>query len=151
MRFVLAAVTQRRQGLRPGPARELFESYGERIAHFAEVETVFADSEAAVLQTVQRTAGRIPPHLVLLDSRGKPLASEAFAAKVRDLRDGGIQQVVFAIGPASGWSDGARANASWFLSLGPMTLPHELALVLLAEQLYRAQTIIAGHPYHCGH
>jgi 23S rRNA (pseudouridine1915-N3)-methyltransferase len=57
--------------------------------------------------------------------------------------------IVFAIGPASGWSD--RPQAQTVLSLGPMTLPHELARLVLAEQLYRAFTILAGHPYHIGH
>ncbi len=59
--------------------------------------------------------------------------------------------IVFAIGPASGWSDGARKSAQTMLSLGPMTLPHEMARLVVAEQLYRAFTIVAGHPYHTGH
>jgi 23S rRNA (pseudouridine1915-N3)-methyltransferase len=67
------------------------------------------------------------------------------------LRDSGVQTVVFAIGPADGWSAEARRRASLVLSLGPMTLPHELARALVAEQIYRALTILAGHPYHCGH
>jgi 23S rRNA (pseudouridine1915-N3)-methyltransferase len=57
--------------------------------------------------------------------------------------------IVFAIGPASGWSE--RRLAQTVLSLGPMTLPHELARLVLAEQIYRAFTILAGHPYHIGH
>ena len=89
--------------------------------------------------------------MVLLDSRGKAVSSEALAERLRTLRDGGTQQIVFAIGPADGWSESARKRTHWLLSLGLMTLPHELALVVLAEQLYRAQTILAGHPYHSGH
>lgn len=98
-----------------------------------------------------RKSGRTPATPVLLDSRGRTLSSEAFAAWVGKRRDQGAQHLVFAIGPASGWSDEARARAQLLLSLGPMTLAHALARVVLAEQIYRAFTILAGHPYHCGH
>ena len=66
-------------------------------------------------------------------------------------RDEGAQHLVFAIGPASGWSDSARARAGLLLSLGPMTMAHALARLVLAEQIYRAFTILSGHPYHGGH
>jgi 23S rRNA (pseudouridine1915-N3)-methyltransferase len=79
------------------------------------------------------------------------MASEAFAAWMGSRRDQGAQHLVFAIGPASGWSDEARKQAQLLLSLGPMTLAHALARLVLAEQIYRAFTILAGHPYHCGH
>jgi 23S rRNA (pseudouridine1915-N3)-methyltransferase len=59
--------------------------------------------------------------------------------------------VVLAIGPADGWSGMARERANLIFSLGRITLPHQLARVVLAEQVYRALTILAGHPYHCGH
>jgi len=89
--------------------------------------------------------------LVLLDSRGETLSSEELAGLLGARRDAGQQTIVFAIGPASGWSDRARSQAQNTLSLGRMTLPHELARLVLAEQLYRAFTILAGHPYHIGH
>ena len=89
--------------------------------------------------------------LILLDSRGKQMTSEEFAAQVGRLRDGGTQTLVLAIGPADGWSDVARARAGMTLSLGAITMPHELARAVLAEQIYRALTILAGHPYHSGH
>jgi 23S rRNA (pseudouridine1915-N3)-methyltransferase len=73
------------------------------------------------------------------------------AAWLRTRRDSGQQMIVFAIGPASGWSEGAPRLAQTMLSLGPMTLPHELARLVMAEQLYRAFTILSGHPYHTGH
>jgi 23S rRNA (pseudouridine1915-N3)-methyltransferase len=88
---------------------------------------------------------------VLLDSRGKPMTSEAFAAWLGLRRDEGAQHIVFAIGPASGWSEAARARAQLLLSLGPMTMAHALARLVVAEQLYRAFTILSGHPYHGGH
>jgi 23S rRNA (pseudouridine1915-N3)-methyltransferase len=66
-------------------------------------------------------------------------------------RDDGAQHLVFAIGPADGWSDAARERAQLLLSLGPMTMAHSLARLVLAEQIYRATTILSGHPYHSGH
>ncbi len=88
---------------------------------------------------------------MLLDGRGKMLSSEQLAGWIGQQRDGGQQTLVFAIGPADGWSEAARGRAGLLLSLGPMTLPHELARVVVAEQVYRAFTILAGHPYHTGH
>ena len=66
-------------------------------------------------------------------------------------RDDGAQQIVFAIGPADGWSEDARKRATLLLSLGSFTLAHALARLVLAEQIYRACTILTGHPYHSGH
>jgi 23S rRNA (pseudouridine1915-N3)-methyltransferase len=79
------------------------------------------------------------------------MSSEVFAAWLGTRRDEGAQHIVFAIGPASGWSDAAREQAKLLLSLGPMTLAHALARLVAAEQLYRAFTILTGHPYHGGH
>jgi 23S rRNA (pseudouridine1915-N3)-methyltransferase len=79
------------------------------------------------------------------------MTSEVFAAWLGARRDEGAQHIVFAIGPASGWSDGAHGKAQLLLSLGPMTLAHALARVVMAEQIYRAFTILTGHPYHGGH
>lgn len=78
-------------------------------------------------------------------------SSEEFAQQLGRLRDGGTQRLVLAIGPADGWSAAARQRANLVFSLGRITLPHQLAHVVLAEQVYRALTIIAGHPYHSGH
>jgi 23S rRNA (pseudouridine1915-N3)-methyltransferase len=79
------------------------------------------------------------------------MSSEAFAAWMGARRDQGAQQLVFAIGPASGWSDEMRSRSQLLLSLGPLTMAHALARLVLAEQLYRACTILDGHPYHTGH
>ena len=78
-------------------------------------------------------------------------SSEQFAAWIGSQRDAGQQQIVFAIGPADGWSESARSRAALLLSFGRMTLPPELMRPVLAEQIYRAFTILAGHPYHSGH
>ena len=86
-----------------------------------------------------------------LDARGRQFTSEEFANLLRDQQDRGTQNLFFAVGPADGFSDKARAAADLVLSFGKMTLAHELARVVLLEQLYRAFTILKGHPYHCGH
>ena len=86
--------------------------------------------------------------LCALDATGKMLTSIEFAAKIRAWQDGGVKQVVFAIGGADGHGEALLDRADLVLSLGPMTWPHLVVRGLLAEQLYRAQQIIAGHPYH---
>ena len=125
------------------------QHYAGRIQAFAEFESVRHKSETALLEAVERN--RNPGPLVLLDSRGKLFSSRDFAAWIGGQRDTGRRNLIFAIGPADGWSDEARKRAELLLSLGPMTLAHELARVVLCEQIYRAFTILAGHPYHTGH
>jgi 23S rRNA (pseudouridine1915-N3)-methyltransferase len=125
--------------------------YLTRAARYTPCEPLLLDSEAALLTWLDRQSARTTPHLILLDSRGKQLTSEQFAARLGRLRDNGTQTLVLAIGPADGWSDTARARAAMTLSLGAITLPHELSRAVLAEQIYRALTILAGHPYHSGH
>jgi 23S rRNA (pseudouridine1915-N3)-methyltransferase len=96
--------------------------------------------------------GARPLHtLILLDSRGKQLSSEELAQFINDYQDRNPQPLLFAIGAADGFSDTVRSAASQTLSLGKMTLAHELARVVLLEQLYRAFTILKRHPYHLGH
>jgi 23S rRNA (pseudouridine1915-N3)-methyltransferase len=104
-----------------------------------------------MLEWLERQQGRTPALAVLLDSRGRQMTSEDFARWLGARRDEGSQHIVFAIGPASGWSDDARTRAQLLISLGPMTLAHALARLVMAEQLYRAFTILTGHPYHAGH
>jgi 23S rRNA (pseudouridine1915-N3)-methyltransferase len=85
---------------------------------------------------------------VVLDERGELLASEALAARLGAWRDGGVREVRFLLGPADGHGKETRASADLVLALGPATWPHLLARAMLAEQLYRAWSILAGHPYH---
>lgn len=151
MRLQLAYVTLRRERLKSGPAQALAEDYVTRAQRLAPVVLQAFRSEEEFLASVARRSGRTPPCLVLLDSRGRAHTSVAFAELIRQQRDAGTQEMVLAIGPADGWSPAARDTAHLLLSLGAMTLPHELALVVLAEQAYRALTILAGHPYHSGH
>jgi 23S rRNA (pseudouridine1915-N3)-methyltransferase len=127
------------------------DTYLGRLASYAAVETQTVRDERALFDLVARLRSRTSAWLVLLDGRGKGLSSEELAGWLAARRDSGQQTLVLAIGPADGWSEGARAQAQTLLSLGPMTLPHELARVVLLEQIYRAFTILAGHPYHTGH
>jgi len=89
--------------------------------------------------------------LVLLDSRGKQLTSEEIANFLEYHQSHDTQDLLFAIGAADGWTDSTRALAKQVMSFGKITLPHELARVVLLEQLYRGFTILQGHPYHGGH
>jgi 23S rRNA (pseudouridine1915-N3)-methyltransferase len=129
----------------------LTASYVERCSAFVPCRAEAFRSEADLLAWLDRRPGRIPAMAVLLDSRGRQMTSEAFAAWIGKRRDEGARELVFAIGPADGWSDEARRRAGLLLSLGPLTMAHALARLVVAEQLYRACTILAGHPYHCGH
>jgi 23S rRNA (pseudouridine1915-N3)-methyltransferase len=148
MNLTLAYVAQRTRSDLLEPATSL---YLKRVSPYAAIESVAFRDEQALFASVTRQRTRTPAWLVLLDSRGEALSSEELATWLSARRDSGQQQIVFAIGPASGWSVGAARHAQTTLSLGRMTLPHELARLVLAEQLYRAFTILAGHPYHIGH
>ncbi len=124
--------------------------YLQRISRYAEVEGVTLKDEEAVLKLCSREAR--PRHtLVLLDGRGKQLSSEELARYVGEYQDRNPQPLLFAIGSADGFSEAALRQASLILSLGKLTLAHELARVVLLEQLYRAFTILKRHPYHLGH
>jgi 23S rRNA (pseudouridine1915-N3)-methyltransferase len=132
--------------------------YVERIGPYFPCSVEVFASEAAFLGWLAAPrqsgkAARVAALPVLLDSRGKQMSSTEFAAWLGARRDQGLQHVVFAIGPADGWAETGKAGAAEGMkfSLGPMTMAHELARVVLAEQVYRACTILAGHPYHSGH
>lgn len=111
-------------------------------------------SETAFLEWLGRQRGRTEAVVLMLDARGRQMSSELLAEWLGKRRDEGLQHVIFAVGPADGWSTGALAEGKrrgGLLSLGSMTLAHQLARLVLAEQLYRACTILTGHPYHTGH
>ena len=129
----------------------LTAEYLKRLSHYGPCEAQEVMSEAALLKLADKTAGRTQPVLVLLDSRGKQLTSEEIANFLEYHQAHGAQELLFAIGPADGWSDATRSAAKNILSFGKITLPHELARVVLLEQLYRGFTILKGHPYHGEH
>ena len=133
------------------PADTLVHSYLTRSAPLARCVSEAFRSEETFLDWLGKQGGRTAAIAVLLDSRGRTMNSEAFAGWLGARRDEGAQHLVFAIGPADGWSDAARAKAQLLLSLGPMTLAHGLARLVLAEQIFRAYAILSGHPYHSGH
>jgi 23S rRNA (pseudouridine1915-N3)-methyltransferase len=127
----------------------LTEQYLQRISRYAAAEGIAVRDEATLLEKFDRTKGGVT--LVLMDSRGKEYSSDAFAKFLGDYRERNPLPLVFAIGGADGFSPAARAASQNIISLGKMTLPHELARVVLLEQIYRAFTILKGHPYHSGH
>jgi 23S rRNA (pseudouridine1915-N3)-methyltransferase len=145
-----------------GAEQELCDRYLERINQIGRglgvtraVVLDFAEARdaTAVLRKEREAAllcGRLPAgaHLQALDERGRQLTSEQFAKFILSVRDSGAGQLVFALGGADGHGEALLARAAGRLSLSAATLPHGLARVVLAEQLYRALTIIAGHPYH---
>ena len=132
----------------------LADDYLKRISRYAEAIGVTVKDEAAVLALARgqrRGDGQKDRHkLVLLDARGKQLSSEELA-EFLDREQVQAIPLLFAIGGADGFSTEARTQAAFTLSLGRMTLPHELARVVLLEQIYRAFTILKNHPYHLGH
>ncbi len=129
--------------------QSLTAEYVQRIGRYAQIETRELGSEASLFKDVG--SSKTAPVLVLLDSRGKQMSSEEFAEFLDKHQQRGTQHLWFAVGGADGFSEEARKAAATQLALGKMTLPHELARVVLLEQLYRAFTILKGHPYHTGH
>ena len=151
MRIAIAAVGRARSG----PEAALYEHYVNRITAWRlslrEIDVrrrlagaaLVAAEGAALLEALPDGAV-----CVVLDSRGKAMASIAWANRLRDWQDEGVRDVALVIGGADGHGEAVLRRADVTLSLGPMTWPHQLVRGMLAEQLYRAQQILAGHPYH---
>jgi 23S rRNA (pseudouridine1915-N3)-methyltransferase len=151
MKITLAAVAPHRGRSKTEPTDRLIADYIERATRYVPCESELFDSETTLINWLNRQPGRTPAYAILLDSRGRQYTSDEFAAHLGRIRDEGVQRLVLAVGPADGWSPAARQRANLLVSFGRMTLPHQLARVVLAEQVYRALTILAGHPYHSGH
>lgn len=149
--------------LRSGPERELAERYRERAealgrsTGFAPLEIVEipesrarrdADRRIEEGRAILDRAGAAA--LVAFDERGRSVSSDSFAERLAGWRDGGTVALALAIGGADGLDRTVRDRAALVLSFGALTLPHQLVRVLVLEQLYRALTILAGHPYHRG-
>lgn len=129
--------------------RDLTDEYLKRLGHHCDSEGVELATEAALLKLVD--GAKPTPTLVLLDARGRQLTSEELAEMLEAHQVRGTQALIFAVGPADGFTSEARHAANLVLSLGKMTLAHELARIVLLEQLYRGFTILRHHPYHTGH
>jgi 23S rRNA (pseudouridine1915-N3)-methyltransferase len=152
MQLILAAVGR----ARPGPERALYDHYLARLAWpltLREVEEKrplpLADRMSREGELLLAAAGE-GALLVALDERGASLDSETFAARLSAWRDQGRSRIAFLIGGADGHGEPLRRRADLLLSLGTMTWPHMLVRAMLAEQIYRAECILANHPYHRG-
>jgi 23S rRNA (pseudouridine1915-N3)-methyltransferase len=126
-----AGASGRALGLAPV---EIVEVEGRRAGKDAEAEAIFARAAET--------------HLIVCDEHGRATASREFAARLAALRDDGVRHLAFAVGGADGLSASVLDAAAERLAFGPQTWPHALARVMLAEQVYRAVTILAGAPYH---
>jgi 23S rRNA (pseudouridine1915-N3)-methyltransferase len=125
--------------------RALVDDYVARMQRFAEVEIAELREDSAASLRKLTIAPRAV--VVLLDAEGKTQSSAQFARWLGETRDRGIREFVFLCGAAEGFSDALRARATQKLSLSPLTFSHELARIMLAEQIYRALATLAGHPY----
>ncbi len=150
MRFTLVAVG--RSG--KGPEQDLFKHYAARLRPPLVLKEVEEKRPLAVTDRQAREAEKLlaavprGARIVALDERGKALDSVAFARTLGKWQDQGVQDVAFLIGGADGHDGSVRQKADLILGLGAMTWPHMLVRGLIAEQIYRAQCILSGHPYH---
>jgi 23S rRNA (pseudouridine1915-N3)-methyltransferase len=137
-----------------GPERDLYEHYAGRIRWPLMLRELEEKKKLPPAELVRREGelllSSVPDKAVLvaLDRRGKVFDSEAFAQRLGRWRDDGISDLAFLIGGADGHGEPLLQKASLVLSFGAMTWPHLLARAMLAEQIYRAQQLLAGHPYH---
>ena len=149
MRLALIAVGR----MRGDPAAAMFERYRKRLrAPLALTEIEVAAGPARARREGERLLAAVPAGAVVavLDEGGEMLSSEGFARRLARWRESGRRDCAFLVGGADGNGEEVMSKADFRLSLGPMTWPHLLVRVLLAEQLYRAEAILAGHPYHRG-
>ena len=158
MRVVIAAVGR----LKQGPERELAERYRKRAADagrsaglqafdIVEIrESRAGDTARRMLEESIAIANVIPDRAVtvILDERGESMSSAAFAGRLQAWRSQDKSAVVFIIGGADGLAPGLREKASLAIGFGAATWPHQMVRIMLLEQIYRAVTILAGHPYH---
>jgi 23S rRNA (pseudouridine1915-N3)-methyltransferase len=150
VRLLIVAVGR----LKTGPLADLQSHYAKRLTWPLAIKEVEErrplPADARMAREGELLLAALPKDAVLvaLDERGKTLSSKAFAERLARWREEGVKTLAFAIGGADGLAQAVVQRASLTLSLGPMTWPHLLVRGLLLEQLYRAQQILAGHPYH---
>jgi len=136
------------------PARMLYEEYARRLPwplELAEFDVRTSDAAKRIAtEGVRMLAAAGPPGrlLITLDERGRDFTSAALAEQIRTWQEEGRPALVFAIGGADGLAPAVRSAADLSISFGSMTWPHLMVRAMLAEQLYRANAIITGHPYH---
>lgn len=131
--------------IRRAEVRSLFEDYVARIGHYAEVGvSEFREESPTRFHKLKFEPGA---RIVLLDAAGRQYSSEQFARWLGELRERGVRELVFFCGGADGFPEELCNQAPEKISLSTLTMPHELARVVLAEQIYRGFAILAGHPY----
>ncbi len=154
MNYHILAVGRFGRGRSHSAERDLFEQFAKRIQPPPAVIEVEEKRPMAVAERMRREAELLRTALpagafvIALDERGKTLSSEEFARRIGDLRDNGRRDIAFLIGGADGLEKSLRESADLVISFGRMTWPHMLVRGMLAEQIFRAQSILAGHPYH---
>ena len=133
------------------------KTFGKRVGFSSvAIEEVavskFREAKSRIAEEGERLAARIPPgaHVIFLDARGKGMTSDAFAEMLAAMRDAGARDLVFLVGGPDGLDPGPTVKSSRSLAFGPQIWPHLLVRAMLAEQIYRAFTILGGHPYHRG-
>ena len=150
MRLTIACVGRASRG----PERDLYEHYADRIRWPLALREVDEKRKLPPAQLIEREGelllAAVPPKsvLVALDRRGRTLDSEAFARRLARWRDDSVADLAFLIGGADGHGEALLGKSALVVSFGAMTWPHLLARAMLAEQIYRAQQLLAGHPYH---
>jgi len=137
-----------------GPLQELCRDFSRRLTWSLDIREVEpkkrVDGPELAAHEADLIAAKLPPDAVLvtLDERGRNLSSPDFAARIGGWRESGRGDIAFVIGGAAGLHPSLRDRSDLVLSFGALTWPHQLARVMLIEQIYRAETILAGHPYH---
>ena len=133
--------------LKTGPLLALWDEYIKRLSWPLALHEIQA-ADVRQLETRMKEKIRDGAYVIVLDERGKTLPSRDFAARLSQIENDGPEYVQFVIGAADGVPAAVRARADFLLSFGAQTWPHMMARVMLLEQIYRAQQILAGHPYH---
>ncbi len=160
MRLFIVAVGR----LKQGPERELAQRFHDRVAksgraiglrslHLIEIDEARAREAAERLKLeADKIAAALPPDaaMIVLDEKGEACSSEAFAGRIGRFRDEGKAALAFVIGGPDGLAGELGKRADWIVAFGRMTFPHQLIRIMLLEQIYRAMTILSGHPYHRG-
>lgn len=148
--------------MKKGPEQELADRYFDRFAKsatplglgFAKLYEIPESRAQTASQRMEEEGARLleflgeTHRLIVLDERGKTMGSPEFSDKIALMRDNGTRNLTIALGGPDGHAEKIRQQADLLLSFGSMTWPHQIARILIAEQLYRASTILSGHPYH---
>lgn len=158
MRLTIAAVGK----MKRGPEEDLVDRYLDRLAKaggqigldYRGLREIVESRASTVAERRREESAKLVEGIdpdgarIVFDERGDTLSSEEFATFLAQLRDGGRREVCFVLGGPDGHEPAFARSAEKCLSFGRMTFPHQIARIMLAEQLYRAVTILSGHPYH---